>query len=293
MKKTLIIALAGIMLFAFTQCGGDDSKKNGGKDDNDKEESVKGSTGYKAAKKMLKDWETAISKAESCDDLQNTAQDFSIEFEKFAKNYSEKDLSEDENKEMEKITNSVLEKYNKKAEELCDSNDSKGTEAYKSAKKLLSELESSLYTATTCDDLVEASNRFIDKASEIDEDSFTEEEKEKLEKQVQDLLAKVEAKSNELCNNDYVEDNPNGSNSDGSSVISTVNRLFNDYERALDNARTCDDIEKAADDFEKAMKALDSKYPDYEMSESEQKEIEELTERLISKAIEKTKQLCK
>ena len=121
MKKTFLIALAGMMLFAFTQCGGDDSKKNGEKNDNDKEESVKGSAGYKAAKKMFKDWETAISKAKDCNDLKNTVQNFSIEFEKFAKNYSEKDLSEDENKEMEKISKSVQEKYNKKAEDfVCD-----------------------------------------------------------------------------------------------------------------------------------------------------------------------------
>ena len=280
MKKTLIIVLAGIMLFAFTQC--DNGTKNGSAE----EETSKGSEAFKMAQNVLSGWEMDIEMATTCDDMEEAMNSF----ERRSKHIKEDELSEEEMEELRYRVIEIAMNAMSKEEELCQE---EGTEAYKSAKKLLSELESSLYTATTCNDLEEASNRFIDKASEIDDDSFTEEEKEKLEKQVEDLLAKVEAKSNELCNNDYVEDNPNGSNSNGSSVISTVNRLFNDYERALDNAKNCDDVEKAADDFEKAMKALDSKYPDYEISESEQKEIEELTERLISKAIEKTKQLCK
>ena len=358
MKKTLLIALAGVMLLAFTQC--DNGPKNGSAE----EETSKGSKAYKKTKKSLTTWEKAVKEAKTCEDLEiayddyisaakeidvtelsekesekvkkqksevesnwnskkeelckdegseafKTAQnilsgwEMDIEmattcddmeeamnsFERRGKNIKEDELSEEEMKELRNRVVEIAIKATSKEEELCQE---EGTEAYKSAKKLLSELENSLYTATTCDDLEEASNRFIDKASEIDDESFTEEEKEKLEKQVQDLLARVEAKASELCNNDFGEDNPyNGGNSNGSSVINTVNRLFNDYERALDNAKTCNDIQKAADDFEKAMNALDSKYPDYDMPESEQKEIEKLTERLISKSVEKTMQLCK
>lgn len=358
MKKTLSIALAGMMLLAFTQC--DNAPKNGSSE----EEISQGSKVYNKAKKLLTSWDKAIKEAKNCEDLDiaynsytsaakeidetelsekenekvqkrksevesnwnakkevlckeegseafkmtqsilsgleldidlattcDDIEDAMESFERRAKNIKEGDLEEGEMENLRKQSTDIVNKALIKQEELCKE---EGSEAYRMAQDILSELEFDLNVATTCEELEAASDRFIDKASEIDDDSFTEEEKEKLEKRVQNLLEKVEAKANELCNNGF-EDNPsyNGGNSNGSDVISTINMLFNDYERALDNARTCEDIQKATDDFEKAMSALESKYSDYDLSESEEKEIEKLSERIISKSIEKTMQLCK
>ena len=56
MKKTLIIALAGMMLFAFTQCGGGKSTQQ-----------------FKDTKELLTKIENAVKEAETCDDLQEAA----------------------------------------------------------------------------------------------------------------------------------------------------------------------------------------------------------------------------
>ena len=53
MKKTIIIALAGIMMFAFTQCGG----------------GVSGSKEYQDNMKMYKEVEKTIKNAKTCDEL--------------------------------------------------------------------------------------------------------------------------------------------------------------------------------------------------------------------------------
>lgn len=58
MKKTLIIALAGLMLFAFTQCGG-------GK--------TKGSKEFQESKELIEKLETAVKDAKTCDELQEAA----------------------------------------------------------------------------------------------------------------------------------------------------------------------------------------------------------------------------
>ncbi len=54
MKKTLIIALAGIIMFAFTQCGGG---------------SVSGSKEYQDNMKMYKECEKTIKNAKTCEEL--------------------------------------------------------------------------------------------------------------------------------------------------------------------------------------------------------------------------------
>ena len=61
MKKTLFIALAGMMLFAFTQCGG------GG---------VKGSKEYQAYQKFFEEFENIVKKAKSCEDLEEAREYF-------------------------------------------------------------------------------------------------------------------------------------------------------------------------------------------------------------------------
>ena len=67
MKKTLIIALAGMMLFAFTQCGG------GNKSESSSTSSTKGSKQYTETVDMCKEMEKLIKDASTCDDLQEVA----------------------------------------------------------------------------------------------------------------------------------------------------------------------------------------------------------------------------
>ena len=58
MKKTLIIALAGMMLFAFTQCGGG---------------ATKGSKEFTETKAIYEKLEKAAKDAKTCDELQEAA----------------------------------------------------------------------------------------------------------------------------------------------------------------------------------------------------------------------------
>ena len=59
MKKTLMIALAGMMLFAFTQCGGN-----------------KGSKEFEDNKAMFEKLEKAINDSQTCDELEDAALTF-------------------------------------------------------------------------------------------------------------------------------------------------------------------------------------------------------------------------
>ena len=56
MKKLLSIAIAGMMLFAFTQCGGN-----------------KGSKEFQESKELIEKLETAVKDAKTCDELQEAA----------------------------------------------------------------------------------------------------------------------------------------------------------------------------------------------------------------------------
>ena len=56
MKKTLMIALAGMMLFAFTQCGGN-----------------KGSKEFQDSKALIEKLEKAINDSKTCEELENAA----------------------------------------------------------------------------------------------------------------------------------------------------------------------------------------------------------------------------
>ena len=63
MKKTLIIGLAGMMLFAFTQCGGN-----------------KGSKEFQDSKALIEKFEKAIKDAQTCDELQGATFYYALEF---------------------------------------------------------------------------------------------------------------------------------------------------------------------------------------------------------------------
>lgn len=102
MKKTLLIALAGMMLFAFTQCGG-------GK--------AKGSKEYQDTKALIEKLETAVKDANSCDELQEAA--LAVIFSGLAmEKYTEEEkMTESEKAEIEKLgkeLEEVIEKQTKK-----------------------------------------------------------------------------------------------------------------------------------------------------------------------------------
>lgn len=102
MKKTLMIALAGMMLFAFTQCGG-------GK--------AKGSKEYQDTKALIEKLETAVKDANSCDELQEAA--LAVIFSGLAmEKYTEEEkMTESEKAEIEKLgkeLEEVMEKQTKK-----------------------------------------------------------------------------------------------------------------------------------------------------------------------------------
>ena len=86
MKKTLMIALAGIMLFAFTQCGGN-----------------KGSKEFQDNKALFEKLEKAINDSQTCDELEDAA--LNILFSSLAvEEYAEEDkMTEAEQAEIEKL----------------------------------------------------------------------------------------------------------------------------------------------------------------------------------------------
>ena len=86
MKKTLMIALAGVMLFAFTQCGGN-----------------KGSKEFQDNNALFEKLEKAINDSQTCDELEDAA--LNILFSSLAvEEYAEEDkMTEAEQAEIEKL----------------------------------------------------------------------------------------------------------------------------------------------------------------------------------------------
>ena len=115
MKKTLMIALAGMMLFAFTQCSGKGNETK----------TVKGSKEYQDNMKMYKEIEKAIKDAKTCDELGDAL--MSTFFMALAndKEYADDEkMTEAEKTELEKYGDSFEELFEKQAEKLgCEEDD--------------------------------------------------------------------------------------------------------------------------------------------------------------------------
>ena len=113
MKKTLIIALAGMMMFAFMQCGG------GG--------SVSGSKEYQDNMKLYKEIEKTVKNAKTCDELSEAV--MGILFIGLAdnKNYADNEkMTEAEKAELDKYGKTFEELFKKQAEKLgCKEDDFK------------------------------------------------------------------------------------------------------------------------------------------------------------------------
>ena len=105
MKKTLIIALAGIMMFAFTQCGG----------------GAKGSKEYNETKALYEKIEQLVNDATSCEELQEAA--FTLIFSGLASsNYTDEEkMTESEEAKLEEMIEKLGQTIEEKSTELrCD-----------------------------------------------------------------------------------------------------------------------------------------------------------------------------
>lgn len=113
MKKTLIISLAGIMIFAFTQCGGKGTSK--------------GSKEFQDNMELYKKVEQSIKDAKTCDELGEVL--FGMLFMDMANenDYAEEDrMTEAEEAELEKYSDSFEELFKEQADKLgCEEKDFK------------------------------------------------------------------------------------------------------------------------------------------------------------------------
>ena len=111
MKKTLIIALAGIMMFAFTQCGGGGS----------------GSKEYQDNMKMYKEVEKTIKNAKTCDELSDALMSMLLMGLADKNEYAENEkMTEAEKAELDKYGKSFEELFKKQADKLgCEDKDFK------------------------------------------------------------------------------------------------------------------------------------------------------------------------
>ena len=125
MKKTLIFALAGMMLFAFTQCGG--NKNENGKEDKAKTEtkSTKASKQFAEMKEAYDEIEKMIKDTKDCEELKEAA--FAVALGALAvelggEDYAaEEKMTEKEKEQFNKIIEDLSNKAQKKAEQLgCD-----------------------------------------------------------------------------------------------------------------------------------------------------------------------------
>ena len=109
MKKTLIIALAGMMLFAFTQCGGKETK------------TVKGSKEYQETMEIYQQLEKAVKDVTTCDELQEAALGLLFSGLASKKYTDEEKMTEQEEQKLEEYIEKLGKDIEKKSEKLgCD-----------------------------------------------------------------------------------------------------------------------------------------------------------------------------
>lgn len=113
MKKSLIIALAGIMMFAFTQCGG------GG--------TPKGSKEFQDNMEMYKKMEKSVKQAKTCDELGEVLTNaFMMAFDDDKDYADDEKMTKEEKDELEKYGDQFQELFHKQAEKLgCKEDDFK------------------------------------------------------------------------------------------------------------------------------------------------------------------------
>ena len=102
MKKLLFIALSGMMLFAFTQCGGG-----------------KGSKEYQDGLKIYEQMEKSINAANTCDELEQAVYDMLEMALAHEQEYTEGEkASEEEEAELNQLGDKLRDLYKEKSEKL-------------------------------------------------------------------------------------------------------------------------------------------------------------------------------
>jgi hypothetical protein len=114
MKKVLMIALAGVMMFAFTQCGG--GKDGGGI-------SASSSKEYKETKELYDNLQKIVKDAKDCEQLQEAA--LSLVFGALAGSFGDyadnEKMTEKEKAEIDKLVEKIGKEIEDKSAKLgCD-----------------------------------------------------------------------------------------------------------------------------------------------------------------------------
>ena len=98
MKKTLLVILAGLLLFSFTQCS-----------------TLKASKEYKDFSNLLKQTENAINEASDCDELESTVLNLAIGVMAMDEYTGKDKMSDKEEAKLMKYTDKVQLLYDNKA----------------------------------------------------------------------------------------------------------------------------------------------------------------------------------
>ena len=105
MKKTFVIALAGMLLFAFTQCGG----------------TAKGSKEYQDNMKLLEESEKAFDEAKTCEELEEVALGFILSGFSDADYADEEKMTDEEEQKIKDYSKKILDDAEKRAKKMgCD-----------------------------------------------------------------------------------------------------------------------------------------------------------------------------
>ena len=117
MKKAFLIALAGMMLFAFTQCGSNNSKES--KNGKAKVE-AKGSQEFQDNMELFNKIEKSIKDAQNCDELKEAVYGMlGMALASAQQEYSEEEkITEEETEKLEKIGEELQTLVESKMEEL-------------------------------------------------------------------------------------------------------------------------------------------------------------------------------
>lgn len=232
MKKTLLIAFAGVMMFAFTQCGPKDSngsknRQNDSEENAEEAEEVEGSQEYVDFMKAAKEYESQLKKARCCEDLVEAekALERSNWFRKTINNSyeEEKMTSREQDKferradEIEELLDELIKEYGCEEESDWDDDDDyysygSGSKEYREKTNAMNEIIKIVNSANTCDDLQLAalSMLFMFNDDYADNERMTSSEEDELNKLMEDFERIYDRKSEALrCDddsNDYDDD---------------------------------------------------------------------------------------
>ena len=194
MKKTLLIALAGIMLLAFTQCGSESKE-------------------FKDSMALMEKMQKAIKEAGSCDDMQ--AAIFNIAMDAYYNEYyyaDDEKLTSDEEAKLEELSKKLDELYTQKAKELgCEDEESSDdsswedledslydlsdSKEFKDMKALMEKMQKAIKEAGSCDEMQDA---LFDVFKEVTDKEYNYTDDEKITSGEEAKLEELSKKIDEL-----------------------------------------------------------------------------------------------